>query len=354
MPHASAGSARFSLGLAVLLAVTGGHGRLVSAQAGRVAQAPALSIRVIEGEDAVNIIQQKTAVAPVVEVRDRNDQPVSGAVVTFAIRGGRASFSGARTLTLTTNAAGRAVATGLTPTGSGALQITASAAFQGQTAVATIAQTNVMTTAGAAAAGAGGAGGGGAGGAGGGAGGGSTAGGAAGGAGGGGLSTTTLAVVGGAVAGGAVAAKEVLGGGSDHYSGTFSGSVVSNLTAFCTVTVMHTGTVTLDIKTASDGTVTGTGGVEQTRTVTQQTGCGGPNQQVGATEKDGCCSPDPEVRGTAANMTFSGSHPGNAGTNWAYAFTGAQNGAEITGTFTLTVTSPGSPTLNPSFPVTLR
>jgi hypothetical protein len=79
---------------------------------------------------------------------------------------------------LTTNVAGRAVATGLTPTGSRALQLSASAAFPGQTAVATIAQTNVMTLAQAGAAGAGAGGGGG-----------STAGGAGGaGAGGGGLS----------------------------------------------------------------------------------------------------------------------------------------------------------------------
>jgi hypothetical protein len=67
--------------------------------------------------------------------------------VRFAIRSGRASFGASRNLTVTTNAAGRAIATGLTPTGGGALQIGASAAFQGQTAVATIAQTNVMTMA---------------------------------------------------------------------------------------------------------------------------------------------------------------------------------------------------------------
>src|SRR5262245_2785554 len=90
-----------------------------------------LKIVVIEGEGAVNVIRQKTAVAPLVEVRDRNDQPVAGAVVTFAVRGGRATFSGARTLSVTTNAAGRATATGFTPTGSGTLQIGASASFQG-------------------------------------------------------------------------------------------------------------------------------------------------------------------------------------------------------------------------------
>ena len=60
------------------------------------AQTPSSGLRivVIDGEDAVNVVQQKTAVAPVVEVRDRNNQPVSGAVVKFAIRSGRATFSG--------------------------------------------------------------------------------------------------------------------------------------------------------------------------------------------------------------------------------------------------------------------
>ena len=70
-------------------------------------QSPRLRILVIEGEGAVNIIQQKTAVAPVVEVRDRNDQPVAGATVNFVVRSGRAAFDGARTLSVTTNAAGR-------------------------------------------------------------------------------------------------------------------------------------------------------------------------------------------------------------------------------------------------------
>src|SRR5215471_18475513 len=102
-----------------------------------------LKIVVIAGEDAVNVVQQKTAVAPIVEVRDRNDQPVSGAVVTFAIRSGRATLGGSRTLSITTNATGRAMASSLTPTGTGALKISATAAFQGQTTTAvTIAQTN--------------------------------------------------------------------------------------------------------------------------------------------------------------------------------------------------------------------
>jgi hypothetical protein len=58
---------------------------------------------------------------------------------------------------VTTNAAGRAAASALNPLSNGAVQIQVQATFQGQTAAATIAQTNVMS---AAAAGGGGIGGG--------------------------------------------------------------------------------------------------------------------------------------------------------------------------------------------------
>ncbi len=135
-----------------------------TAAAQQPSTAAGLKIVVIEGEDAVNIIQQKTAVAPVVEVRDRNNLPVSGVAVTFSIGGQGATFGGASTLTVVTNAAGQATAAGLTPTATGALQISATATFQGQTAVATIVQSNVMTAAevaGASGAAGGGAGGGG-------------------------------------------------------------------------------------------------------------------------------------------------------------------------------------------------
>ncbi len=108
-----------------------------------------LRIVVIEGEGAVNIIQQKTAVAPIIEVRDQNNLPVAGATVTFTIQGGKTAVfaGGSQTLTVTTNAAGRAVAAAVNPLSSGTVQIQAAAAFQGQTAAATITQTNVMTAA---------------------------------------------------------------------------------------------------------------------------------------------------------------------------------------------------------------
>ena len=192
-----------------------------------------------------------------VEVRDRNNQPVAGAIVRFAIQQGRGTFAGARTLSVTTNAAGRAVAAGLTPTGSGALQIGASATFQGQTAIATITQTNVMTAAQAAAASGGASG---------------TAapGGAAGGGGSGGLSGTTLGVVGGAAAGGALVAVNALGGGEEAsespttYRGSFAVQSVYNqatttngvVTGHCTgLPVTITGTITVRLNESGAGDI---------------------------------------------------------------------------------------------------
>ena len=50
--------------------------------------------RGIEGEDSVNIIAQGTAVPTLVEVRDRNDLPVSGASVLFLLgEGGTATLN---------------------------------------------------------------------------------------------------------------------------------------------------------------------------------------------------------------------------------------------------------------------
>jgi hypothetical protein len=111
-----------------------------------------LRIVVIEGEDAVNVIQQKTAVAPVVEVRDRNNNPVAGTAVTFALKGGNAKATlanGVRQLVVTTDAAGRA-SVAVNPVANGAIEIEASVSSGGQTATATIAQTNVATPADAA------------------------------------------------------------------------------------------------------------------------------------------------------------------------------------------------------------
>ena len=66
----------------------------LSAVESAAAQDADLRIVVIEGEDSVNIIAQGTAVPTLVEVRDRNDLPVSGASVLFLLgEGGTATLN---------------------------------------------------------------------------------------------------------------------------------------------------------------------------------------------------------------------------------------------------------------------
>ena len=161
---------------------------------GAAQEAANLKIVVIAGEDSVNVIKQKTAVAPVVEIRDRNNQPVANAVVRFTVRGGRNArlANGVRVVQAASDATGRAAVSALTPTGTGLVQIDVTATFQGQTIAATITQTNVATAAEAA----------------------SVAGGTTGGgAGGGGLSNGAIAGIGAAGAGGVLVST--LAGGNE-------------------------------------------------------------------------------------------------------------------------------------------
>jgi hypothetical protein len=257
-------------------------------------QAGGLRIVVIEGEDAVNIIQQGTAVLPIVEVRDRNDLPVAGATVVFSIGGGGgATFAGGATsLTVTTNAAGRAAVTELNPVTNGSFQINVEASYQGQTASTSISQTNVPTPADAAALGAGGA----------------AQAGAAGGAGAGGGGLSGLAITGiaaGAAAGTLVGlnAAGVIGGddpctftvtpisisassgaGATTVNVTASPSGcspdswnASSVTAFVTVNPTSgagNGAVTVNVAANTGGQRTGTATIAgQTVTVTQGAAC---------------------------------------------------------------------------------
>jgi hypothetical protein len=114
-----------------------------------------LKISILDGEGAINNVRQRTAREPIVQVTDENNRPVAGAVVMFALpdRGASGTFAnGATSMTVTTDAQGQAVATGLRPnTVPGEMQIRVSASHQGQTASATITQTNAvgLATAGA-------------------------------------------------------------------------------------------------------------------------------------------------------------------------------------------------------------
>lgn len=295
------------------------------------AQTPsALRIVVIEGEDAVNIVQQKTAVRPIVEVRDRNNLPVAGAVVTFSIEGGgAASFGGASTLTIATNAAGQAAVTSLTPSSIGAFQIQVSAAFQGQVATATIAQTNVMTAAQAAAASAaaGGTSGSSAG----------TSGGAAGG-GGGGVSTSTIVITGAGIAGGTVAALKIAE--NIHFDETFAGAIIGQLVnvstnratgVTCTFTWSVNATVNLEIDDGRGDRAEGHFTSDGTGTIVSQT-CGGaplPDRTVGFGGNFG--GTDSAIRGSSS-APFSGSNANGTfqGTSTTI-FEGTRTGDTITG-----------------------
>lgn len=304
-----------------------------------------LRIVVLAGEDAVNVIQQKTAVAPLVEIRDRNNVPVVGATVTFSISGNSAAFAGgAQTLTVVTNAAGQAAAASLSPVASGAVQINVAAAFQGQTIAATIAQTNVLTaaeaaTAGATATSATGA---------------STAtsgtttaaGGAAGG--GGGISGTTIGIVGAAVAGGAVAATTA-GGGNDGiatsgesfktYTGTFSSTILLTFQG-CTRLESWAGTLEIVLANTPAGEpLQGNARIFNGSTRVESVTCGG-GPQLGATGT--VFMGTTPVTGSPANLGFTSEVPNTfapsatdpvGGTNTTgFKFTGTLNGSEISGT----------------------
>ena len=117
--------------------------------------APKLRIVIIEGEGAINNIRQRVAREPIVQVEDENRRPVAGAAVTFLLpqQGAGASFAnGARSLTILTDANGRAVARGLQANNlNGEYQIRVTASHQGETTSTTIRQSNVAAGAAAAA-----------------------------------------------------------------------------------------------------------------------------------------------------------------------------------------------------------
>lgn len=106
-----------------------------------------LKIEILDGEDGVNIIKKKTAVSPVVEVKDKNDLPIAGVAVVIGLGAAGVFDNGAHEATVMTNANGIATAPNFQPTGKGAVNIQVRASYQGQTATATIHQTNFSTVA---------------------------------------------------------------------------------------------------------------------------------------------------------------------------------------------------------------
>jgi hypothetical protein len=109
-----------------------------------------LNIVIVEGEGAINNVKDRVNREPIVQVEDENHKPIAGAAVIFSLpnQGATGVFAnGSRTLTLTSDAQGRAAALGIKRNNvSGQMQVRVTASFAGQTASAVITQTNVAAT----------------------------------------------------------------------------------------------------------------------------------------------------------------------------------------------------------------
>jgi hypothetical protein len=120
---------------------------LPDAPAPLAADPSTLTITILDGEGALNNIRTRTAREPIVQVTDKNRKPVAGALVLFRVvpgpNGAGGTFSGASSLSVQTDAAGRAVGHGLKPNSTeGQYQIEVTASFAGAFAVAAIHQSN--------------------------------------------------------------------------------------------------------------------------------------------------------------------------------------------------------------------
>lgn len=105
----------------------------------------ALNIRIIVGQGAINNVRSRTARAPVVEVRDDQNRPVSGASVTFQtpFTGPGATFGSERALVTQTDSEGRATGRGLVPNGvTGPFEIHVTAAYNSKLVSTAIRQIN--------------------------------------------------------------------------------------------------------------------------------------------------------------------------------------------------------------------
>ena len=122
-----------------------GLAALCCAQQPTPAPSRIIKVNVIAGQGAVNNVVVGVAAQPVVEVLDAQNAPVADAEVTFTAPsdGPSGSFSGNRTLTVKTDAKGRALATGFTPNSQiGKFQILVKAVSAGATGETSLTQSN--------------------------------------------------------------------------------------------------------------------------------------------------------------------------------------------------------------------
>jgi hypothetical protein len=134
------------------LLFAGAYGVLTAQQPPVAPVAQGLRVIIIDGDEAANVVFNRMAAEPIIEVRDREDRRVPGAVVRFLVRRVRdripALFrNGEAEVRTLTDAAGRARASAVTPLELGNFEIEIEVSHQGQTATATIRQTNYATAA---------------------------------------------------------------------------------------------------------------------------------------------------------------------------------------------------------------
>lgn len=109
-----------------------------------------LQIVILDGEGALNNVQERTAREPIVQVQDENHKPISGAAVLFAIHGatggaGGTFAGGASSLSVLTDANGVAKGVGMLPNQiQGPWQIQVTAHYGNLTTTTTINQSNVF------------------------------------------------------------------------------------------------------------------------------------------------------------------------------------------------------------------
>jgi len=111
---------------------------------------PQYKLIIVRGENAQNNIKKGRATRPVVEVRDRNNNPVAGVAVTFLLpnNGPSGTFvGGGQTTTVTTNAQGQASASFSPNSVPGKYNVNVSTTVNGQSLTAQIATFNVIASA---------------------------------------------------------------------------------------------------------------------------------------------------------------------------------------------------------------
>lgn len=112
---------------------------------------PPFQLVVLRGDNAQNNVKKGRATRQVVEVRDRNNKPVGGVLLSFSLpkTGASGTFvDGSQLTTVTTSPAGQASVTLQPNSVAGSFNIEVSGSVNGQPVNAQIAQTNVAAAAG--------------------------------------------------------------------------------------------------------------------------------------------------------------------------------------------------------------